>query len=698
MLSNAKKAWHVALAFVLATALALPSLAFGLDGKGDTSSAADGTMSVYVEDEAGSTALMKSYTADEFAALAAEVDAGYQYGKNGSINLIAVNKMVTFDKLIADAGASAYWKAGAKLQFTCTDGVYKKNVPTYEQINEPGYFYPERSNTDSENVANPVEVPAGIAIPGWYASVKTAGETSADALAAALSKLDGTITADNGAGDSTKVGLGIARDLSSSDENAVIDAGWRLTGSVTSITIKAPAGMSVKGISECTVSGDATQYYTGSAITPITVSDKEGNLLSEGTDYTIEYANNVSAGTASYTITGAGAYVGQLKGTFTITDKILNVQLNGKTVKSYTAADLKSKLSTDTQYYQQSNHGKIVGYAATDYITFADLLADAGIDQYWTEGSNLQFICTDGLYKKNQPTYEDVADQNLLYPNQTPTDENNTTDAVEVPAILAFTYGQANSDGATVLDAAKSAAANMETYATAKVFRGWKATDGEISAPGWRLATGVIDVNLQTTHASKIFSDVEKGAWYEDAVTFCNFNKLMTGYSGTDLFGVGNSLTRAEFATVLYRIADPTGAAAVDPSTVKNATSLSDVEDGQFYTPAANWAVANGVISGVDTDNGKEFQPNTPVSREMVCTILARYLKAADGQSTAKLDAMPDAASVSSWATNSVAWALNNGIINGFNDNGTLLVAPQMTLTREMSAQIVANASYNNLL
>lgn len=546
MLSNAKKAWHIALAFVLATALSLPSLAFGLDGKGDTSSAADGTMNVYVEDQAGNTALMKSYTADEFAALAAEVDAG-----------------------------------------------------------------------------------------------------------------------------------------------------WRLTGSVISVTIKAPAGMSVKGISDCVVSGDETQYWTGSTITPITVSDKEGNLLSEGTDYTIEYANNVNAGTASYTITGAGTYVGQLKGTFTITDKILNVQLNGKTVKSYTAADLKSKLSTDTQYYQQSNHGKIVGYAATDYITFADLLDDAGIGQYWTAGSNLQFICTDGLYKKNQPTYEDVAEQNLLYPNQTPTDENNTTDAVEVPAILAFTYGQANSDGATVLDAAKSAASAMKTHATAKVFRGWKADEtGTIDAPGWRLATGVVNVNLQTTHASKLLSDVEEGAWYEEAVTFCNFNKLMTGYAGTDTFGVGKSLTRAEFATVLYRIADPTGA-AVDPTTVKNTTKFSDVEDGQFYTAAANWAVANGVIQGVDD---AAFEPNTPVSREMVCTILARYMKAADGQSTAKLNSMPDAASVSDWAMNSVAWALNNGVINGYNDNGTLLVAPQMTLTREMAAQIVANASYKNML
>ncbi len=696
MLSNAKKAWHIALAFVLATALSLPSLAFGLDGKGDTSNAADGTMSVYVEDTAGNTALMKSYTADEFAALAAEVDAGYQYGKGGSINLIAVKKMVTFDKLIADAGASAYWTTGAKLQFTCTDGVYKKNVPTYEQLSQTGYFYPERSNTDSASVANPIEVPAGIAIPGWYASVATTGETSADALTATLAKLDGTVTAATGAGDSTKVGIGIARDLSSTDATAVIDAGWRLTGSVTSITIKAPAGVTVKGISSCVVSGaDAIQYYTGSAITPITVSDAEGNLLSEGTDYTIEYANNVNAGTARYTITGTGAYVGQVSGTFTITDKILNVQLNGKTVKSYTMAELQSKLSHDAQYYQQSNHGKIVGYAATDYIAFADLLKDAGIEAYWTAGSNLQFICTDGLYKKNQPTFEDIAAQSWFYPNQTPTEANNTAGAVETPAILAFTYGQANSDGATVSDAAKAAASNMTTHATSKVFRGWKASDdGTINAPGWRLATGVVDVNLQTTHASKIFSDVVAGEWYEDAVTFCNFNGLMTGYTGSSLFGVGNTLTRGEFATILYRIAEPEASKA-DYSTVKDTTGLAGVEDGKFYTPAANWAVANGVIKGV---NDTDFQPYEPVTREMMCTILARYLKAGEGQPTAKLDALPDAAGVSTWATNSVAWALNEGVVNGVDHDGVRYVEAGTPVTREMAAQVIANASYNELL
>ena len=81
-------------------------------------------------------------------------------------------------------------------------------------------------------------------------------------------------------------------------------------------------------------------------------------------------------------------------------------------------------------------------------------------------------------------------------------------------------------------DTAQAAATNMSTYPLAKVFRGWKADEtGTINAPGWRLATGVVTVNLQTTHASKIFSDVEAKSWYEDAVTFCNFTGFMTGYA-----------------------------------------------------------------------------------------------------------------------------------------------------------------------
>ena len=62
---------------------------------------------------------------------------------------------------------------------------------------------------------------------------------------------------------------------------------------------------------------------------------------------------------------------------------------------------------------------------------------------------------------------------------------------------------------------------------------------------------------------------------YEDAVTFCNFNKYMTDYADTDLFGPSNELTRAEFVTVLHRIVDPE-TAGVDFATAKNETGFAE--------------------------------------------------------------------------------------------------------------------------
>lgn len=233
-------------------------------------------------------------------------------------------------------------------------------------------------------------------------------------------------------------------------------------------------------------------------------------------------------------------------------------------------------------------------------------------------------VSTDGLYGKDQPTFENIAEQNLFYPSQSPSDEN-ITDPVETPAVLSFTYGSQKSDGEAVSNTAQAAAASMNTYPLAKVFRGWKADEaGTINAPGWRLVTGVVTVNLQTTHASKIFSGVE---------------------------------------------------------------------DGKFYTPAANWAVAEGIITGVD---GKEFQPNTPCDRQTMCVILSRLFKA-ENPSMDKLNAMPDAEGVAVWATEGVAWALNEGVISGVDVDGTRYIQADTILSRAMAAQVVANSCYSGL-
>ena len=67
-----------------------------------------------------------------------------------------------------------------------------------------------------------------------------------------------------------------------------------------------------------TVAPIPDQTHTGKAITPVlTVRDGE-TALAAGTDYTVAYANNVNAGTATVTITGMGNYAGTLDASFKI--------------------------------------------------------------------------------------------------------------------------------------------------------------------------------------------------------------------------------------------------------------------------------------------------------------------------------------------------------------------------------------------
>ena len=67
-------------------------------------------------------------------------------------------------------------------------------------------------------------------------------------------------------------------------------------------------------ISESMLTPIGTQTYTGSPIEPtVTMSG-----LTQGTDYTVSYANNTNVGTATATITAIGNYTGELEATFTI--------------------------------------------------------------------------------------------------------------------------------------------------------------------------------------------------------------------------------------------------------------------------------------------------------------------------------------------------------------------------------------------
>ena len=71
-------------------------------------------------------------------------------------------------------------------------------------------------------------------------------------------------------------------------------------------------------IADATVTGISNKTYTGTAQTQNLTVKMGDKTLVAGTDYTLSYANNTNAGTATVTITGKGNYTGTVSKNFTI--------------------------------------------------------------------------------------------------------------------------------------------------------------------------------------------------------------------------------------------------------------------------------------------------------------------------------------------------------------------------------------------
>ena len=114
------------------------------------------------------------------------------------------------------------------------------------------------------------------------------------------------------------------------------------------------------------------------------------------------------------------------------------------------------------------------------------------------------------------------------------------------------------------------------------------------------------------------FTDVPQSHWANEAGGYVYENDLMNGVSAT-MFQPGGSLTRAMFVTILGRMAG-----AEEES---GESGFADVPAGRWYSAYVAWAAGEGIVDG--TGNGC-FSPNSPVTREQMATMIARYVDSAD--------------------------------------------------------------------
>ena len=117
------------------------------------------------------------------------------------------------------------------------------------------------------------------------------------------------------------------------------------------------------------------------------------------------------------------------------------------------------------------------------------------------------------------------------------------------------------------------------------------------------------------------FADVPEDRWYTDAVIWANRNGIVEGY-GDGNFGPGDTVTREQFAAILYRYAKWKG------YDVSRSADLSGYADAAAISPwaleAMKWANAAGLITGrTETD----LVPAGKATRAETAAILMRFLE-----------------------------------------------------------------------
>ena len=145
----------------------------------------------------------------------------------------------------------------------------------------------------------------------------------------------------------------------------------------------------------------------------------------------------------------------------------------------------------------------------------------------------------------------------------------------------------------------------------------------------------------------------------------------------TDRFGDAVAVTEQAGGT--YTFTMPNGQVTVTVTFAETPLPFTDVMEGDWFYDAVVYAYETGLMDGVE-DN--LFAPNSQTTRAQLVTILYRLA----GEPEPGGDSGFSDVAAGIWYTDAVAWAAQNGIVNGVSDTE---FAPGDDITREQLAAIL---------
>lgn len=184
----------------------------------------------------------------------------------------------------------------------------------------------------------------------------------------------------------------------------------------------------------------------------------------------------------------------------------------------------------------------------------------------------------------------------------------------------------------------------------------------------------------EVTEEGKTFADIQ-GHPAQDAIEALASRGIISGM-GEDLFSPDETMTRAQFASIMVRALG---------LPMQSANPFSDVEKGEWYWSAVGAAYAHGLVSGKTETT---FDPNGMITRQEAASMVARAAKLCGMDTKMEeyaiqnmLTQFADYPSVGKWARESVAFCYSKDIL----DRNDWTIEPARNITRSEIAQMVCN-------
>lgn len=176
------------------------------------------------------------------------------------------------------------------------------------------------------------------------------------------------------------------------------------------------------------------------------------------------------------------------------------------------------------------------------------------------------------------------------------------------------------------------------------------------------------DLRPALAASTTAFVDVAPGSYYADAVEWAIDEGITNGVNDSNRFVPNRPVTRAEAVTFLWRAAGKPAAGRAP---------MWDVVRGSYYAPAVDWAVEQGISTGVTANR---FEPGRSITRAEAVTLMWRYAGSPGAQAASFNDI-----SGYGWAANAIAWAeqqyVSTGTSDGrFHPGGTATRAQSVTM------------------